>query len=337
MGKSVSVEPRLGCSDGKAIAAGCERGSPERLSGIKTGFADLNPPPISNWLPGRGVPLPSSSGSQRRKQIVLQVNMSSLEHEIEGRLKLSRQFIHPSIHPSILLRLSGVGSRGQQPEQGNPDFPLPGHFGQLLRGDPEAFPGQPGHIVPPAGPGSSSGPSPGGTSPEHLPREATRRHPEQMPEPPQLAPLHVEEQRLYSEPLPDGRASHPISKGEPRHPAEETHFGRLYPRSRSFGHYPKLVTIDEGFTSSPANDREMGQQLSQKEEPESIKHSSCSGMQHFPTEAGISVNAVPGPGRRFTVQLILNECIGRNIEQLVYRGSVSSAALNSSLEFGAED
>uniref|UniRef100_A0AAX7VN23 SH3 domain-containing protein n=1 Tax=Astatotilapia calliptera TaxID=8154 RepID=A0AAX7VN23_ASTCA len=37
-----------------------------------------------------------------------------------------------------------------------------------------------------------------------------------MPEPPQLAPFDVEQQLLYSEPLPDGRTSHPISKGEAR-------------------------------------------------------------------------------------------------------------------------
>uniref|UniRef100_A0A3Q3AMI2 Fasciculation and elongation protein zeta 1 (zygin I) n=1 Tax=Kryptolebias marmoratus TaxID=37003 RepID=A0A3Q3AMI2_KRYMA len=37
-----------------------------------------------------------------------------------------------------------------------------------------------------------------------------------------------------------------LSDQEPRHPAEETHFSRLYSRSRFFGHYPKLVTIDEG-------------------------------------------------------------------------------------------
>ncbi|XDV33353.1 hypothetical protein PO909_003782 [Leuciscus waleckii] len=47
-------------------------------------------------------------------------------------------------------------------------------------GDTEAFPGQPG---------SSPGPPPGGTCLEHLPGKATRRHPEKMPEPPQLAPL----------------------------------------------------------------------------------------------------------------------------------------------------
>ena len=67
-----------------------------------------------------------------------------------------------------------------------------------------------------------------------------------MFEPPHLAPLNVEEQWFYSEPLLDDRASHFISKGEPRHPAEEAHFGRLYPQSCSFGHYPQLVSIGEG-------------------------------------------------------------------------------------------
>ena len=37
----------------------------------------------------------------------------------------------------------------------------------------------------------------------HLPREMSRRCPDQMPEPPQLAPLNAEENQLYSEPLPD--------------------------------------------------------------------------------------------------------------------------------------
>ena len=67
-----------------------------------------------------------------------------------------------------------------------------------------------------------------------------------MPKPPQLTPLDVEEQRLYSELLPGDRAPHPISKGAPRHPAEETHFSCLYPRSCSFGHDPKFMTIGEG-------------------------------------------------------------------------------------------
>ncbi|KAL0146834.1 hypothetical protein M9458_057773, partial [Cirrhinus mrigala] len=117
------------------------------------------------------------------------------------------------------------------------------HFLQLFRRNTEAFPGQPRDIVPPACPGSSPGPPPGGTCPEHLPREASRRHPEQMPEPPQLASLDVKEQRVYSELLPSDRAPHPISKGAPSHPTEKTHFGRLYPGSYPFGHDPKLMTI----------------------------------------------------------------------------------------------
>ncbi|KAK3566203.1 hypothetical protein QTP86_029182 [Hemibagrus guttatus] len=64
-------------------------------------------------------------------------------------------------------------------------------------------------------PGSSPGSLPGGACPEHLPRETSRRHLKQMPEPPQLSPFNVEEQRLYSELLPGDRAPYPISKGAP--------------------------------------------------------------------------------------------------------------------------
>ena len=66
---------------------------------------------------------------------------------------------------------------------------------------------------------------PGSSCQEHLPRKA-REHPTQMPEPPQLAPLDVEEQQLYSELLQGDRATH-LSKGAPRHPVEETHFGLI--------------------------------------------------------------------------------------------------------------
>ncbi|GAA6103505.1 uncharacterized protein LOC121641801 [Tachysurus ichikawai] len=110
-------------------------------------------------------------------------------------------------------RLSGAGSRGQQTKQGRPDFLLPRHVLQLFRGNTEAFPGQPRDIVPSAYPGSTPGPPPGWICPEHLPREASRRHPEQTQNPPQLTPLNVEEQRLYSELLSSDRAPHPISKG----------------------------------------------------------------------------------------------------------------------------
>uniref|UniRef100_A0A8C9WWX7 Ig-like domain-containing protein n=1 Tax=Sander lucioperca TaxID=283035 RepID=A0A8C9WWX7_SANLU len=77
------------------------------------------------------------------------------------------------------------------------------HINQLRLGDPEAFPGQVGDIIPPPSPGSSPRPPPSWTCLEHLPREAPRGHPYQMPEPPQLAPFNAKEQRLYSELLTD--------------------------------------------------------------------------------------------------------------------------------------
>ncbi|MEQ2252927.1 hypothetical protein ILYODFUR_026849, partial [Ilyodon furcidens] len=128
--------------------------------------------------------------------------------------KYSVSCSNPSIYPLSSISL-GVGSRAQQPKQRDPDFPLPSHLGQLVRGNPKAFPGQPRNIVPPACPGSSSGPLPGGMCPEHLTREASRRHPNQIPEPPQLAPLDMEKQRLYSESLLDDRASHHTLRESP--------------------------------------------------------------------------------------------------------------------------
>ena len=64
-----------------------------------------------------------------------------------------------------------------------------------------------------------------------------------MFEPPQLATLDAEEQRLLPELLSNVRAPNPIS--EPSHPTKETHFSNSYQRSHSFGHYSKVVTIGE--------------------------------------------------------------------------------------------
>ncbi|MEQ2288667.1 hypothetical protein AMECASPLE_025041 [Ameca splendens] len=57
---------------------------------------------------------------------------------------------------------------------------------------------------------------------------------------------NVEDQRLYSSPLPDVRPPLLISKGVPGNPMEEAHFSRLYEGSCSLGHDPKFMAIGEG-------------------------------------------------------------------------------------------
>uniref|UniRef100_A0A8C5DF86 Solute carrier family 25 member 48 n=1 Tax=Gouania willdenowi TaxID=441366 RepID=A0A8C5DF86_GOUWI len=106
--------------------------------------------------------------------------------------------IHPSIHP-FSSSLSGARSRRQQSQQRCPDLPIHAHLLQPFWGDPEATPGQLRDIVPPACPGPPTRPLPNRTCLKRLPREATRRHLKQMPEPPQLAPFDVKKQRLYAE------------------------------------------------------------------------------------------------------------------------------------------
>ena len=85
-------------------------------------------------------------------------------------------------------------SRWQQAEQGAPGPLLPSNVFQFLLGDPEAFPGQLGYVIPPV----SSGSPTCWTCPENIQGEAPRRHPDQMPEPPQLAPFETKEQLLSS-------------------------------------------------------------------------------------------------------------------------------------------
>ncbi|XP_067434958.1 uncharacterized protein [Thunnus thynnus] len=99
-----------------------------------------------------------------------------------------------------------------------------------------------------------------------------------MPKPPQLAPFNAKEQWLYSKPPPNVRAPHPISKAEPRHSPKEIHFGRLDPRSHSFSHYPKLVTI----ASIPLQQQ---QQQQQQHQHRCLHHCRCWILRLLPGSA----------------------------------------------------
>ena len=108
-------------------------------------------------------------------------------------------------------------------------------------GGPRGVPRQEGIYNPSSESYLWPGPPPSRTCPENLQREATRRHPNQVPEPPQLTPFDAEEQRLYSELPPDGRAPHSITKTEPSYPPKETHFSCLYLRSCSLSNVKTVI------------------------------------------------------------------------------------------------
>ena len=140
-------------------------------------------------------------------------------------------------YSSIFSRFSGFRLWGQQPKRGGPLLcPALGGVG-----GPKVFLGQSRDIVFPECPWS------GGLLLERCALNTwSARYPIQLPEQPHLTLLKEKEQQLYPEFHLDDRASHSISKGEPRHPLEETHFSSLYPQCCSFNPYPKLVTIAEG-------------------------------------------------------------------------------------------
>ena len=68
------------------------------------------------------------------------------------------------------------------------------------------FPGQMRYIIASAASGSATESLPSELCPVNLQREASRRHPNQTPDPPQLAAFEAKEQQLYSELPRDARA-----------------------------------------------------------------------------------------------------------------------------------
>lgn len=84
-------------------------------------------------------------------------------------------------------------------------------------GDPEEFPNQMRYVIPPACSGSALGSPPTRLFLKNHQREVPMRHPNQVPESPQLAPFDVKERRLYFELPPDFQATHyskPMTTGE---------------------------------------------------------------------------------------------------------------------------
>jgi len=64
----------------------------------------------------------------------------------------------------------------------NPDIPLYSDAFQFLLGNPEIFPGQMGHVIPPVCFGSASQPPPNWICTKKHTKEVIRRHPNQMPD-----------------------------------------------------------------------------------------------------------------------------------------------------------
>lgn len=103
---------------------------------------------------------------------------------------------HPSIHPFIFLLLysvSGLGGSSSSRDVQTSLGPI-----SSSGGNRKAFPRPAERCSPSSVSRVFSRSAPSGRCPEHLSREACRRHPEQMPQPPQLVPLNVEEQQNLS-------------------------------------------------------------------------------------------------------------------------------------------
>lgn len=142
----------------------------------------------------------------------------------------------------------GCLSCWQQTKQGIQDIPLPSNIFRRFLGDLKALPSQMRYIIPPACSGSTPGSPISLTCPENLQKEVPRRHPDQMDKPSQLSLFDIKGAATVL------WASFWMSelltlflRLRPSQPMVGNHLGCLCPWSHSFGHYPKLVTIDEGW------------------------------------------------------------------------------------------
>lgn len=100
-----------------------------------------------------------------------------------------------------------------------PDVPLPYNLFQLLWRYSERFPSQMRYLISPACSGFTLGSPICWTPVKHHHWKAPEMHPDQTPEPHQLAPLDSKELQLYFKLPLDVQTVHLISKAEPSHPA----------------------------------------------------------------------------------------------------------------------
>ena len=165
----------------------------------------------------------------------------------QGSVLLNKIFVGPislspatapmfgALYPSIIFCLSKVGSWRQQVQQGNLEIPLTSDTFHLLLGDLKAFPGQMGHVSPPA----CSGSAPGASCWLYM----TEKPPKIDDKVASLSDVLTRsadsfrcgEAVALNELLPDGQAPLLISKSEPSYTPKETNFSRLYMPPHSFG------------------------------------------------------------------------------------------------------
>uniref|UniRef100_A0A8C6WXI5 KIAA0825 n=1 Tax=Neogobius melanostomus TaxID=47308 RepID=A0A8C6WXI5_9GOBI len=144
------------------------------IQGNEVGKHSLSP--AIRWLLSNRKSQRPKKTCQNKEQIQTQKLQSCLRRgeplTAKAHVCLYFTMMKASVHP----RVAEAAVSAEMPKLPDPRTPPP-----AVLGDPEATPGQLGDIVPSACPGPSTRPPPNRTCLEHLPREATRRHPKQMP------------------------------------------------------------------------------------------------------------------------------------------------------------